>query len=63
VRDLCGEAEPSIGQLRVFKDLGDHNFWATAAIQPLDVGIGSYMHAAHACRASKAQVRQGIEGR
>ncbi|GAA2388071.1 hypothetical protein GCM10010378_31470 [Streptomyces viridochromogenes] len=39
------EAAPSIGDLRASEDRGRHNFWAAAAIQPLDVGVGPYIHA------------------
>lgn len=42
VRGLRGEAAPSIGQFGFGSDPRDHNFWAAVAIQPLDVGIGSY---------------------
>ncbi|GHF48946.1 hypothetical protein GCM10018783_17880 [Streptomyces griseosporeus] len=45
------EAGTSIGDRWRSGDRGDHNFWAAVAIQPLDVGIGSYMHATRACRA------------
>jgi hypothetical protein len=38
-----GEAPPSIGQLWDRGVPGHHNFWAVVAIQPLDVGIDSYM--------------------
>src|SRR5690606_38189229 len=43
-------SDSSIGDLRGSEDPGDHNFWAAGAIQPLDVGIGSYIHAVHAFR-------------
>lgn len=44
------EAAPSIGDGRDSGDPGDHNFWAAAAIQPLDVVIGLHKHAVRACR-------------
>jgi hypothetical protein len=37
------EAATSIGDRSGLVDPGDHNFWATVAIQPLDVGIGLYI--------------------
>ena len=37
------ELDISISELRGLGDRGDHNFWAPAAIQPLDVGIGAYI--------------------
>ncbi|GGV15469.1 hypothetical protein GCM10010260_63280 [Streptomyces filipinensis] len=39
------EAALSIGDRGAVSDRGDHNLWAAVAIQPLDVGIGSYTEA------------------